>query len=81
MTGSPETRTRQAKKGTWHSIGMPQSAAEKLLQLWESSWEKAIALQLTAPVAARDPQLQRWAAHTCDSRPRPSRPPVCTDGS
>lgn len=45
-----------------YPIGMPQSAAAKLLEIWESSWGRAVALQLTAPTAASDPQLQRWAA-------------------
>ncbi len=45
-----------------YSIGMPESAAENLLRLWGSSWGRAITLQLTAPSAASDHELQRWAA-------------------
>src|SRR6266496_5457774 len=45
-----------------YPIGMPEGAAENLLRLWEASWGKAISLQLAAPTASSDPQLQRWAA-------------------
>jgi class 3 adenylate cyclase len=45
-----------------YPIGMPESAAENFMRIWESSWGRAITLQLTAPTAASDPQLQRWAA-------------------
>jgi class 3 adenylate cyclase len=45
-----------------YPIGMPESAAENFMRIWESSWGRAYTLQLTAPSSASDPQLQRWAA-------------------
>jgi class 3 adenylate cyclase/pimeloyl-ACP methyl ester carboxylesterase len=45
-----------------YQIGMPPSAAERLLQLWEQTWGKADLLLGAAPSAANDPQLQRWVA-------------------
>ena len=55
------TFARMLRAGDY-PIGMPESAAENLMRIWESSWGRAITLQLTAPSAASDPQLQRWAA-------------------
>jgi class 3 adenylate cyclase/pimeloyl-ACP methyl ester carboxylesterase len=43
-----------------YSIGMPQEAAERLLQIWESAWGTGIVLELSAPSVAGDPELQRW---------------------
>src|SRR5262249_40353838 len=43
-----------------YPIGMPETAAENLLRLFEASWGNAISLQLSAPASAGDPQLQRW---------------------
>jgi class 3 adenylate cyclase len=45
-----------------YPIGMPQSAADRLLGIWGAGWGTPAALQLSAPGAAGDPLLQRWAA-------------------
>jgi class 3 adenylate cyclase/pimeloyl-ACP methyl ester carboxylesterase len=41
-------------------IGMPKEAAERLLEIWEASWGTGVALELSAPSVASDPQMQRW---------------------
>jgi len=45
-----------------YPIGMPQATAERLLELWTTSWGTPVALQLSAPSVAGDPALQRWAS-------------------
>jgi class 3 adenylate cyclase/pimeloyl-ACP methyl ester carboxylesterase len=44
-----------------YPIGMPEEAAERFLQIWERSWGTGVVLALSAPSAAADPQMQRWA--------------------
>jgi class 3 adenylate cyclase len=44
-----------------YPIGMPESAAERFLDIWESSWGRGVALRLSAPSVADDPELQQWA--------------------
>jgi len=46
-----------------YPIGMPRSVADRLLELWETSWGTPAALQLSAPSAAHDAGLRRWASH------------------
>jgi class 3 adenylate cyclase/pimeloyl-ACP methyl ester carboxylesterase len=41
-------------------IGMPEDAAERLLEIWEASWGTGVALELSAPSVAGDSQMQRW---------------------
>ena len=43
-----------------YPIGMPEGAAERLLQIWEASWGTGVVLELSAPSLASDPQMQRW---------------------
>jgi class 3 adenylate cyclase len=43
-----------------YSIGMPEAAAERFLEIWEASWGKGVVLELSAPSVAGDPQMQRW---------------------
>jgi pimeloyl-ACP methyl ester carboxylesterase len=43
-----------------YPIGMPEEAAERLLQIWEASWGTGVVLELSAPSLASDPQMQRW---------------------
>jgi class 3 adenylate cyclase len=43
-----------------YPIGMPEEAAERLLQIWEASWGTGVVLELSAPSFASDPQMQRW---------------------
>ena len=43
-----------------YSIGMPEEAAERFLQIWERAWGTGVVLELSAPSVADDPQMQRW---------------------
>jgi class 3 adenylate cyclase len=43
-----------------YSIGMPEEAAERFLQVWERSWGRGVVLELSAPSVAGDAQIQRW---------------------
>jgi class 3 adenylate cyclase len=43
-----------------YPIGMPEEAAERLLHIWETSWGTGVALELSAPSVADDPQMQHW---------------------
>jgi class 3 adenylate cyclase len=47
-------------RATDYPIGMPEQAAERLLQIWESAWGTGTALELSAPSVAGDLQMQRW---------------------
>ena len=57
-----------------YSIGMPEDAAERFLQIWESAWGHGIVLQLSAPSVADDPELQRWISRYM----RLSAPPLAS---
>jgi class 3 adenylate cyclase/pimeloyl-ACP methyl ester carboxylesterase len=58
-----------------YPIGMPENAAERLLQIWERAWGTGIVLELSAPSVADDPEMQRWAGRYM----RLSAPPAaCT---
>ena len=58
-----------------YPIGMPEEAAERLLQIWERAWGTGIVLELSAPSVADDPEMQRWAGRYM----RLSAPPAaCT---
>jgi class 3 adenylate cyclase len=58
-----------------YSIGMPEDAAERFLQIWEASWGKGVVLELSAPSVAADPQMQYWVGRYM----RLSAPPAaCT---
>jgi class 3 adenylate cyclase/pimeloyl-ACP methyl ester carboxylesterase len=58
-----------------YQIGMPEDAAERLLQIWERAWGTGIVLELSAPSVADDPEMQRWAGRYM----RLSAPPAaCT---
>ncbi|HEY7281173.1 MAG TPA: adenylate/guanylate cyclase domain-containing protein [Actinomycetota bacterium] len=45
-----------------YPIGMPGDTADRLLELWETAWGTPMVLDLSAPSAANDPALRRWAA-------------------
>jgi class 3 adenylate cyclase len=45
-----------------YPIGMPSSAAEKVLSLMEQYWGTDALLALTAPTAANDSRLRQWMA-------------------
>ena len=47
-------------RATDYPIGMPEESAERLLQIWESSWGMGVVLELSAPSVASDPEMQRW---------------------
>jgi class 3 adenylate cyclase len=58
-----------------YSIGMPEEAAERFLEIWERAWGKGIVLELSAPSVATDPQMQYWVGRYM----RLSAPPAaCT---
>lgn len=58
-----------------YSIGMPEEAAERFLEIWERAWGKGIVLELSAPSVAADPQVQYWVGRYM----RLSAPPAaCT---
>ena len=58
-----------------YPIGMPEEAAERLLQIWEHAWGTGIVLELSAPSVAEDPEMRRWAGRYM----RLSAPPAaCT---
>jgi len=58
-----------------YSIGMPEEAAERFLEIWERAWGTGIVLELSAPSVATDPQMQYWVGRYM----RLSAPPAaCT---
>ena len=58
-----------------YSIGMPEEAAERFLEIWERAWGTGIVLDLSAPSVATDPQMQYWVGRYM----RLSAPPAaCT---
>jgi class 3 adenylate cyclase len=58
-----------------YSIGMPEEAAERFLEIWERAWGTGIVLELSAPSVASDPQMQYWVGRYM----RLSAPPAaCT---
>jgi class 3 adenylate cyclase/pimeloyl-ACP methyl ester carboxylesterase len=58
-----------------YPIGMPEEAAERLLQIWERAWGTGIVLELSAPSVADNPEMQRWTGRYM----RLSAPPAaCT---
>jgi class 3 adenylate cyclase/pimeloyl-ACP methyl ester carboxylesterase len=58
-----------------YRIGMPEEAAERLLQIWERAWGTGIVLELSAPSVADDPEMQHWVGRYM----RLSAPPAaCT---
>ena len=58
-----------------YSIGMPEEAAERFLEIWERAWGTGIVLELSAPSVATDPQMQHWVGRYM----RLSAPPAaCT---
>ena len=63
-----------------YPIGMPEEAAERLLQIWEASWGTGVVLELSAPSLASDPQMQRWVGGYMRLSAHPGRPPACIDG-
>ncbi len=44
-----------------YPIGMPEASAEKFLGLWEIGWGRPLALRISSPSMADDPELLRWA--------------------
>ena len=51
-----------------YPIGMPESAAERLLVTWKQGWGTDAALGLSAPSVADDPYLSAGPVTTCGSR-------------
>ncbi len=45
-----------------YPIGIPRDAALRFLELWKTTWGTPTTLELSAPSAANDPALRRWAA-------------------
>jgi pimeloyl-ACP methyl ester carboxylesterase len=63
-----------------YPIGMPEEAAERLLQIWEASWVRELCSNSRLPASPATRRCSAGLAAICDSRPHPGRPPACIDG-
>jgi pimeloyl-ACP methyl ester carboxylesterase len=63
-----------------YSIGMPQEAAERLLQIWESAWGTGSYWNSRPPALPAIPSFSAGPADMGDSRPRRQCLPACTNG-
>ena len=63
-----------------YSIGMPEEAAERFLEIWERAWVRESCWSFRPPVWRRTHRCSTGSAAICDSQRRPQPVPACTDG-